>query len=97
MISMRIHRSGPEILLAACDKALLGKTLEEGRLKLFVDERFYGGDDADPETLAQNLRLVTMANIVGEEAVGAAMDAGFVDSECIMRLEGVPYAQMVLM
>ena len=97
MISMRIHKSGHEVLLAACDSELLGKTLTEDRFRLFVDERFYGGSQVTEEALCESLALATMANLVGERTVNAAIAAGYIEEGSLMRLEGVPHAQMVLM
>ena len=97
MISMRMHKSGTEVLLAACDEELLGRTLSEGQLKLLVDEKFYGGELVDEKALGDSLGLATMANLVGERTIRAALEAGYIDEGCSMMLEGVPHAQMVMM
>jgi hypothetical protein len=85
------------VLLAACDEELLGRTFSEGKLKLLVDERFYGGELVDEATLGDSLSLATMANLVGERTVRTALEAGYIDEGCSMMLEGVPHAQMVIM
>ncbi len=96
-ISIKIHRRGAELLIAACDLDLLGKTFSEGKMRLHVSEDFYGGDTVDEEILVNRLGMATVANLVGEATIGAAVRHGFVDPECIIRIGGVPHAQMARM
>ena len=42
------------------------------------------------------LRLATIANLVGEEVVRIAVEEGFIDESCVLRVDGIPHAQMVL-
>jgi hypothetical protein len=97
MICLKRHSCGHELLVAACDEGLLGKTFEEGELRLEVFESFYGGENVDARMLVEVLALATIGNLVGSETVGAAVEAGLVDPDCIIRVKGVPHAQMVRM
>jgi len=97
MIRLKRHSCGHELLVAACDEGLLGKTFEEGELRLEVSERFYGGEKVEARMLVEVLALATIGNLVGEETVEAAIGAGLVDPECVIRVQGVPHAQMVRM
>ncbi|MGQ9582100.1 MAG: DUF424 domain-containing protein [Thermoplasmatota archaeon] len=97
MISLRRHLSGSELLVAACDASLLGRKFREGELKLEVSESFFGGERVSAELLVECLELATVANLVGEEAVGAAIEAGYVDPDRVLVIEGVPHAQLVRM
>jgi len=45
----------------------------------------------------QALAAATMANLVGELAVGHAIRLGYVARENVLIINGVPCAQMVLM
>lgn len=92
---MRVHRSGREIVVAACDKDLIGKVFREGELHLEVSRGFYEGDDADEETLVNRLSMATIANLVGEVTVGIAIRHNFINEDCVLRIAGVPHAQMV--
>lgn len=94
MLRMKVYRTGREILVAATDEDLVGRTLEEGRLRLEVTAAFYGDEVASETDLLQNLRLCTVANLVGEAAVGVAVAHGFVDADSVLRVEGVPHAQV---
>jgi hypothetical protein len=97
MIRLRRHSCGHELLVAACDSALVGKRFEEGELRLEVSERFYGGENVDARMLVEVLALATIGNLVGQETVEAAIEAGLVDPECVIRVQGVPHAQIVRM
>ena len=90
------ERETPEgVLVAVCDEALLGETYERGEVSLTVTEEFYGGDPATDEEVAAALGRATTANLVGEAAVGAAVEAGFVDPENVLELDGTVHAQYV--
>ncbi|OGD45848.1 hypothetical protein A3K69_07500 [Candidatus Bathyarchaeota archaeon RBG_16_57_9] len=97
MICLRVYSRGGETLLAACDKDVLGKTFKGKGLKITVSEGFYRGEDADEETLVNRLQLATVANLVGERTLEIAIRHGFVDSDCVMDIGGVPHAQMARM
>jgi len=97
LITLRMRRYGEEMVMAACDKDLLGRTLREGDLRLEVSVSFYEGEDASEEMLVNRLAVATIANLVGERTVGAAIRHSFIDEECVIRIEGVPHAQMVKM
>lgn len=90
------ERETPEgVVVAVCDADLLGETYEAGRVSLTVTEEFYGGDPASDEAVAAALGRAKTANIVGESAVAAAVEAGFVDPENVLELDGTVHAQYV--
>jgi len=97
MITLRMHRCGKELVLAAADKGLLGETFREGDIKLEVCREFYEGEDADEETLLNRLSMCSVANLVGEETIGIAEREGYVSGECVLRIAGVPHAQLAKM
>ena len=97
MISVKRHSTGNELLVAACDLGIVGKRFEEGELCLELRPGFYDGERVDRKLFLEVLALATIANLAGEETVGAAVEAGLVDPECIIRIGGVPHAQLVRM
>ncbi|AHF79469.1 DUF424 domain-containing protein [Thermococcus paralvinellae] len=96
-IYVKVYRVQGEILLAACDEELIGRTFREGGLKLEVKERFYKGELRDVEELEHLLKEATIANLVGERCVGKAIELGYVDKERVLYIQGVPHAQMAKM
>ncbi|ASJ09998.1 hypothetical protein A3L12_01130 [Thermococcus sp. P6] len=97
MIYVRVYRVQGEVLLAACDEELLGRTFREGKLKLEVKERFYKGELVEEDALEELLEKATIANLTGERCVGRAVELGYVDEARILRIQGVPHAQMAKM
>lgn len=97
MIFVKVYRTGPEVLVAACDSEILGKTFRGGGLKIVVSEGFYKGDLGDEEMLVNRLEMATIANLVGKKTLEIAVRKGFVDPSCVLLIGGVPHAQMARM
>ena len=93
------ERDTPEgLLVSVCDPDCLGETFEDGPVSLDVTEDFYGGDEAeraDREAVVDSLMRATTANIVGECAVSVAIEAGIVDEERVLEVEGTLHAQLL--
>ncbi|WP_227134272.1 DUF424 domain-containing protein [Halorubellus salinus] len=83
------------LLVAACDADLLGETFEDGEISLTVTEEFYGGDEVDPAAAVAAVRRADVANLVGIETVGAAVDAGVVDETTVLEVEDTLHAQVL--
>ncbi|WP_457752779.1 DUF424 domain-containing protein [Thermococcus sp.] len=96
-IYVKVYRVQGEVLLAACDEELMGKTFREGELKLEIKERFYKGELRDVEALEKLLEEATIANLVGERCVGKAIELGYIDKDRVLYIQGVPHAQMAKM
>ena len=97
MISIKIYKQGNDLLIGACDEKLLGKKFEDGKFQIDVSKEFYGGERISSEVLKKYLQDATIANLVGKETIKCAIDLGLIDPECIIKIKGVPHAQMVRM
>ena len=85
-------------LVSVCDPDCLGETYEDGPVTLTVSEEFYGGDDAveaSREEVIEGLQRAQVANIVGTESVGVAVEAGLVDEETVLEFEETRHAQLL--
>ena len=91
---MKILNINGEVLLAAADSELINKHLREGRLHLEVKQDFYGEMKVSEDTLISSLGICTIANLVGERVVNAAIEANYIDRENVIRIEGIPHAQL---
>ena len=94
-VFMKIHKAQNEVLVALCDRAVIGKTFCEGEFKMRVVDRFYRGtllevDDCDPY-----LKDATIGNFVGKDSVSKALELGLVEEENVITIQGVPHAQMI--
>lgn len=90
-------RQGRDLLLAVCDEDILGKYFEEGELVLDIKSDFYGGRLVVKEEYSRLLDESTIVNLVGENCIKIAVDDGHVDNERILRVQGVPHAQIICM
>lgn len=94
---LKVYNIGEEVLVAVADEDCLGRELAEGAVCLKVTREFYGEEHADRDEVVSALHCATIANLVGRESVAAAVEAGFVDPDEVMYIQGVPHAQMVCM
>ena len=83
--------------MGACDEKLLGKKFEEGKFQIDVKKDFYGGKRVTTEVLKTYLEDATIANLVGPETIKCAIEAGIIDPACVIKIKGIPHAQMVRM
>jgi hypothetical protein len=90
------ERDTPEgLLVAVCDEACLGETYGDGDVSLTVTEEFYGGTEADRDEVVDSLTRASVANLVGERCVTVAIEAGLVDEDRVLDLDGTPHAQLL--
>lgn len=89
------RETGKGTLVSVCDADVMGETFENGEVSLTVDEAFYDGERADEDDVIASLSACSVANIVGARAVELAVDAGFVDEENVLELDGTRHAQLL--
>lgn len=94
MFRLKVHRDGKETLIAAADADIVGQTFRGNGLKITVHEAFYSDLEVDERRLVDELRGCTVANLVGEGVVEVAIRHGFVDPDNVLRIGGVPHAQL---
>lgn len=94
---LKSYSVNKEILVAVCDSELLGRTFSEGELHLTVNTEFFKGHLANEQDVTEVLKDATIANLVGQRSVACGIKSGIVDESCVITIDGVPHAQMVLM
>lgn len=95
---LRERETPKGLLVSVCDEDCLGETYEDGDISLEVTEDFYAGEeatDADPEAVIDALRGATVGNLVGAESVGVAVDAGLIDEDRVLDVDGTEHAQLL--
>ena len=86
---------GRNVLLSICDCEVLGRTLREGKIVFHVKDEFYKGGRVTVEEAVGMIENSTIVNMVGKNCVEKAIEKGFVHPEAVLRIEGVPHAQIV--
>lgn len=98
-ISIKIHKSY-RIVVAACDLNLIGKKFEDKKRQLEIKEYFFKGDEFSEEnaikTLQTQAREDATFDIVGKESVKAALKAGIIEKEGVAKIQGIPFALVLL-
>jgi len=61
---------------------------------LNITESFYGGEEVSVDECLDAMKNATIVNMVGS-IIEHAVEAGYVDTENVIEVEGVPHAQMV--
>lgn len=96
---IKIHKSYRDVI-AICDSELIGRRFEEGKFQLDVKESFYKGEKADEREVIEVIQLMAKEdatfNIVGNKSVNAAIKAGIVTQEGIKKIQGIPFALILL-
>ena len=96
-IAMKIYRIRGETLVAACDCQLLGKKFEEGELQIEVKRSFYFDSFVSDLTFLNSMKIATIANLVGEHVVALTIRERYIEPESVIRIQGVPHAQMCIL
>jgi len=94
-VYVNLKRVGRNVLLAICDCELLGRTLREGKIVFQVKAEFYNGRKASVEEAIGMIDNSTIVNLVGKCCVEKAIAEGYVHPEAVLKIEGIPHAQIV--
>ncbi len=92
---MNLRKWGHYVLLATCDAELVGKVLREGRIVFEVREDFYKGKKVSVDEAIDLMRHSTVVNMVGKCIVEKALEKGMIHPEAILKISGIPHAQIV--
>ena len=96
---IKIHESYRKVV-ALCDDELIGKKFEEGKMQLDVRENFYKGEEIGDKEAVKVLKDYfsddATFNIVGAKSVKAALDAGIILKGNVGKVQGIPFALLLL-
>ena len=95
---LRERETPKGLLVSVCDPDCLGETYRDGPITLEVTEAFYGGEEAieaDADAVVDSLQRSDVANLVGAQAVGVAIEAGLVDADRVLEFEETIHAQLL--
>ena len=94
-VYVNLKQVGKNVLLAICDAEILGKTLREGKIVFKIKEEFYNGGRVSIEEAVDMIANSTIVNMVGKNCVEKAIQKGYVHPEAVLKIEGIPHAQIV--
>ena len=91
---LKIYKNEEHILIAACDKEVLGKKLKHGDSIVEISKDFYKGVYVSEKELQESLKEATTANLFGEKTIMCAIKCGFIDPDSVIMIDYVPHAQI---
>jgi len=94
-VYLNIKKVGNNVILAVCDCDLLGRTLKEGNIVFRIKDEFYKGRKATLDEALGLIRNSTIANLVGKNCVEEAISKGYVHPDAVLKIDGVPHAQIM--
>ncbi|MCI4331608.1 MAG: DUF424 family protein [Thermoplasmata archaeon] len=96
-VVMRVHRVRAELVVAACDEELIGRTLPVGNggHTVTISSHFYGERAVSDEELVWALHRATIVNLLGERVMAVARREGLIGPEGAGSLGGVPHAEII--
>jgi hypothetical protein len=85
------------VVIAICDETLLGKRLRLSTgVSVEVQESFYKGVLVVDTDLEDYFKMGTIINLLGENAVKAAVKFGYATEKSVIYVDGVPHIQLFL-
>lgn len=98
-IVMRIHRVRAEVVVAACDRELVGQDLPVGTAgrTVRISADFYGERVVSREELLWAIRRATVVNLLGRRVIALVRAEGIVGEEGCGSLGGHPHAEIFSM
>jgi len=94
-VYLNVKKVGQNVVLAVCDCDLLGLTLREGKIVFKVKNEFYNGRKATVDEAVGLISNSTIVNLVGKTCVETAIKQGYVHPEGVIKIQGIPHAQIV--
>lgn len=94
-MQLKIHGAYRKIV-ALADSCLIGQSFEEGIKRIEVNPNFFKGKEKNKQEVIKILKDIEKEdatfNIVGEESVSCAIEAGIIKRNGIIIIKGVPVA-----
>ena len=97
MFFVKIHKKLGREVVAVCDKDILGKTFDNGKIHFEVSEGFYKGEEKSKEELKIILLDAKNTNLCGKETIKLALDLKVIDKENIIEIKGMHHAQSIFL
>lgn len=95
MMYIKIHEAYRKIV-AVADTNLIGEKFEEGNMQIEVKPSFYKGEEKSKKEAIKMLKNLEKEdatfNIVGEKSIEAALEAGVIKKEGIIKIDEIPVA-----
>jgi hypothetical protein len=96
MLAKKHITADKRLILAVCDKELIGKKFLEKERILDLTVDFYKGEELPEKQLSHLMKSAYLINIAGEKSVDFAKKLELVDDGSIIIIEKIPHAQVLI-
>ena len=94
MLIVKLHKNTEgKLIVAICDKGLVGKKFEENGLQLDLSSDFYKGDEKSESELKLIVKSAYLLNITGKNSVEFALKNSLVEKNSIITICKIPHAE----
>jgi len=87
-----MHKTEFGTLIAVCDKELSGKTLQDKKLEIFVNPRFYGNEQIGEEIM-ELINNSNDGNVIGNNIINLLLKNKIITKKSIIKIKGISHAQ----
>lgn len=95
---VKVFRVEGQVLVAACDADLLGKTIRSKKgVELHVSEQFYGGESLTAKEACEAMKAATSLNLIGDAIVQLALSSGYGHPNSVVKIGGVSHLILIHM
>jgi hypothetical protein len=95
MFCYKIFRQDDDILLAICDKSIVGKTFSEKDLSITANSDFYSEKECGDQQIMKLVKGATIVNALGNQIVSFLVSKSIVNKSNVIEIGGVMHAQVV--
>lgn len=85
-----------QLVVAACDKNLVGQTFEDDSMQLYLSESYYMGEEID-DRVVEWLQQATTFTIAGPHIIDLALQNDLISKNGVRYVDGVPFAMGVFL
>ena len=96
VILAKTHTADGKVMLALCDKNLIGKSYEQGKAVLDLKSDFYNGEEMDVETIMKHVYASYIINAVGQETINLLLHKNLIDNSDIKTIQDIPYTLVIV-
>ena len=89
--SIRTTDYQKNLMLNICDADLLGKNIEEDKLKMNISESYYGEKLVEHDEAKTLLKNASIINMVGKETISLSLKLGVGNENGIKEIGGIPF------
>ena len=84
---VKVHEYEGQILLAVCDRELLGRELKKDNIVLAVPHYFYGGREVSLDEVLDLLREADIVVATGRKIIEELIKRGVITEESVLKLD----------